>query len=70
MKASIAGLVQEDQKRHECIMEVVRVLQNHEKHILQNCAASQEMAQYVKVLIQARSPKTKISCSKFTVFLV
>ena len=52
MKTSIAGLVQEDQKHQDCFMEVVRVLQNHEQHILQNGAASQEMAQYVNVLLQ------------------
>ena len=57
-KTSIAGLVQQDQKHQECFMEVVRVLQNHEKHIFQNCAASQEMAQYVNVLLQDNQNQT------------
>ena len=51
-RTSVAGLVQEDQKHQDCIMEVVRVLMNHEQHILQNCAASQEIAQNINVLLQ------------------
>ena len=39
-------------------MEMVRVLVNHEQQILQNCAASQEMAQYVNVLIQDSQNQT------------
>ena len=39
-------------------MEVVRVLVNHEKHILQNGAASQEIAQHVNVLIQDNQSQT------------
>ena len=57
-KTSIAGLVQEDQKHQDCFMEVVRVLANPEQHILQNGAASQEMAQYVNVLIQDSQSQT------------
>ena len=57
-ETSIAGLVQQDQKHRECFMEVVRVLQSHEKHILQNGAASQEMAQYVNVLLQDTRSQT------------
>ena len=57
-KTSVAGLVQEDQKHQDCIMEVVRVLMNHEQHILQNCAASQEIAQNINVLLQDNQSQT------------
>ena len=51
-KTSLAELVQEVQKHRDNFHEVVRVLENHEKHILKNGTASEEMAQSINALIQ------------------
>ena len=49
-RTSVVGVVEETKKHQEHFQEVVRVLQNHEQHILTNGVASQEMAQYVNAL--------------------
>ena len=49
-RTSVAEVVEETKKHQEHFQEVVRVLQNHEQHILTNGVASQEMAQYVNAL--------------------
>ena len=51
-KTSMAELVQEVQKHQNNFQEVVRVLKNHEKHILKNGTASDEMGQYINALVQ------------------
>ena len=57
-KKLIVGLVQEIQKHQERFQEVVRVLKNHEQHIVGNGVSSQEMAQYINALIQENRDKT------------
>ena len=51
-KTTMAELVQEVQKHQNNFLEVVRVLENHEQHILKNGTASDEMGQYINALVQ------------------
>ena len=58
VRASFTSLAEEVNKHQDNFTEVVRIFRIHEQHIVQNGAASQEMARCINTLVQDSEKKT------------
>ena len=56
-RATLKGLMEEVRKHQDHFNETVRVLQNHEQHIVRTGTASQEMVQFINALVQENAKK-------------
>ena len=57
VKTTLGGLVEEVKTHQGHFQEVVRVLRNHEQHIANSGAASQNMVQYINALVEENEKK-------------
>lgn len=57
VRTTLGGTVEKVKVNRGHFQEVVRVLQNHEKHIAKTGAASQDMAQYTNALVEENEKK-------------